>query len=118
MTRLSLALRSVSRRPLTGAIVGIVVILVAGASLALAQTTAPRVLKIGETAGGSLDSKTFAQTFAFQAQAADAVTVTASTKTSALTLALIVAGPDGNIVGQAVQAAKSTSVTVKDIKIS
>ncbi|HLY27731.1 MAG TPA: hypothetical protein VKQ72_15405, partial [Aggregatilineales bacterium] len=117
MTRLFLALLSSLRRPWMVALVGIVIMAAAGATLVLAQTTAPRVLKVGETAGGSLDSKTFAQSYAFQAQAADVVTVTATTKTSGLTLALIVAGPDGNILGQASQAAKSTNVSLKDLKI-
>src|SRR5579859_2870971 len=118
MARLFLAFRNARRRPLLAVLVGIVVTALAGGSLVLAQTpAAPRVLKIGETAGGSLDSKTFAQTYAFQAQAADSVTVTATTKTSGLTLALIVAGPDGNVLGQAAQAAKSTNVSLKDLKI-
>jgi hypothetical protein len=74
-------------------------------------------LKVGETANGSLSTQAFAQTYAFQAQAADTVTVTATTKTSGLTLALIVAGPDGNVLGQAAQAAKATNVSLKDLKI-
>lgn len=67
----------------------------------LAQGDSPRKLNVGQTVTGSLNEQNFAQVFLFDGQADSSVTLTASSTTSGLTLALLLTDANGQTIARA-----------------
>src|ERR1051325_3704129 len=97
-------------------VIVIVLALIAGTGLAVAQNASGNKIALGQTVSGTLDAKTFAQTYSFDATAGDAVTLTATSKAQGLFLAVLLSGPDGNVLSQAADLTKAT-VTISNVAI-
>lgn len=69
-------------------------------SAALAQGGTTRKLKIGDTVTGTLDPKTFAQVYTFDASTGNVVTIVATSKAQGLTLALLLTNAAGETLNQ------------------
>jgi hypothetical protein len=91
------------------------IVLTALAGVALAQGNPPAKVKIGDTVTGTLDAKSFAQTFALDGKAGDTLTLTATTKSAGLSLAMLLIGPSGNILSQTTT--PGTTATIKDVQL-
>src|SRR5579859_4950676 len=92
--------RVASRLRIAGITIGLSLILILSVRLVLAQNNASHKIQIGQSISGSLDATTFAQTYTFDAQARDVITITTTSKTAGLALALLLAGSDGNMLAQ------------------
>ncbi|MCI0712163.1 MAG: PPC domain-containing protein [Chloroflexi bacterium] len=57
-----------------------------------------RRLSVGQAVTGTLDSENFAETYIFDASAGDSATLTATTSSDTLSLALILSDPDGVVI--------------------
>ena len=90
-------------------------VLTALAGVALAQGNPPAKVKIGDTVTGTLDAKSFAQTFALDGKAGDSLTLTATTKSAGLSLAMLLIGPSGNILSQTTT--PGVTATIKDVQL-
>src|SRR5438552_1817511 len=89
------------RRFIAEFVVVFMLALIAGTGLAVAQDgaqdgTGTNVIGMGQTVTGTLDAKTFARVYTFTANDGDTVTLTATSKSSGLFLAMLLSGPDGN----------------------
>ncbi|MHB8625657.1 MAG: pre-peptidase C-terminal domain-containing protein [Aggregatilineales bacterium] len=84
--------------------------------LTFAQTTTHK-LNIGDTVNGSLDAKTFAQVYAFDAAKGDSITITATAKTKGLLLALLLSDSSGQAINQVAELTRP-DVTIRDFKPS
>jgi hypothetical protein len=81
---------------------------------ALAQTGS-RKLKIGDKVNGTLDARTFAQSYSFEAVKGDVITITATSNTRAIFLALLLTDASGQTVQQVAELTRA-DVTIKDFK--
>ncbi|MEP7286844.1 MAG: PPC domain-containing protein [Chloroflexota bacterium] len=82
----------------------------------LAQDNSPRVINIGDTLNGTMDAKTFAQAFAFDGKTGDRITITATSNTRGLSLALILTSPTGVVLNQSAELVKAT-LTMSDVAL-
>lgn len=57
-----------------------------------------RRLSVGQAVTGTLDSENFAETYIFDASAGDSATLTATTSSDTLSLALLLSDPDGAVI--------------------
>lgn len=116
MNRLFFAQRRAGHRLAAALLVALLLIGLAGAGLALAQNGTPRAVRVGQTVTGTLDARNFSQSYTFDARAGNTVTITASTTTKGLALALTVTDAVGETVARASDLTK-TEVTIRDFKI-
>ncbi len=107
---------AVSRPLMVEITIGLSLTILLSAGLVLAQNSPSHKLQVGQSVSGSLDATIFAQTYTFDAQSGDIVTVSATSQTKGLSLALLLAGSDGNVLGQSVQA-NSNVVTLKNLRM-
>lgn len=84
--------------------------------LTFAQTTTHK-LNVGDTVNGTLDTKTFAQVYAFDAAKGDSITITATAKTKGLLLALLLSDSSGQTINQVAELS-SPQVIIRDFKPS
>jgi hypothetical protein len=89
---------AVRRSAVTGLLLVVLMMLVTGG--ALAQTGATRKVKIGDRVNGSLDARTFAQSYSFDAVSGDTINITATSNTRAIFLALLLTDASGNPLQQ------------------
>ncbi len=79
-----------------------------------AQNTT-RKLKVGDTVSGVFDAKTFAQVYTFDAIKGDSITLTATSKTKGLLLALLLNNADGQTLTQVADLTRGETV-IRDFK--
>ncbi len=120
MTRLflaSLASSDVKRRWFAALTLLVLFMFALSAQLISAQTPTSRKLNIGDTATGSLNAQTFAQSYTFDGKSGDTLTITATSKTAALFLAVVLTAPDGTIASQNANLS-GPAVTLQNIKLA
>ncbi len=111
---MSLLIRSrVARQIGLSALLAALVITLIGGT-ALAQSTT-RKLHVGDTVNGTLDAKAFAQVYTFDATKNDTITITATSKTKGLLLALLLTDAGGQTLQQITELSK-TEVSIRDFK--
>jgi hypothetical protein len=97
----------------------VVLVTVLGVSVAsglvTAQQATVRKLKIGTTVTGTFDARTFAQTYTFDGTKGDTVTLTATSRTRGLLLALLLTDATGTPIQQVAELTKEV-VEIKDFK--
>lgn len=82
--------------------------------IAQAQNT-NRKLKVGDTVTGNFDAKTFAQVYTFDATVNDTITITATSRTRGLQLAVLLNNGAGQTLTQVAELSK-TEVVIRDFK--
>ncbi len=107
-------MHSTVRRSVGMALLLVVLIMLATGGAALAQTGS-RKLKIGDKVTGTLDARTFAQTYSFDAVKGDTITITATSNTRAIFLALLLTDAIGTPLQQIAEVTRP-DVTIKDFK--
>jgi hypothetical protein len=105
------------RRFVAEFIVLISLALIAGTGFVVAQDATTHKIELGQTVSGTLDAKTFAQTYTFDAKNGDSVTLTATSQTQGLFLAVLLSGPDGNVLSQNADLTKA-AVSLSNITIA
>ena len=108
--------RPLVRQALISAVLLVVLAALAGGSAAQAQSTTHK-LRIGDTVNGTLDAKTFAQVYAFDAVKGDSVTIVATAKTRGLALALMLSDSSGATIQQVAELTRA-DVTIPNFKPS
>ncbi|MCC6976663.1 MAG: PPC domain-containing protein [Anaerolineae bacterium] len=78
----------------------------------MAQGGTPQKIRIGETVTGTLNAEQFAQVYTFDGEAGRTISITATSQTESLRVALILSDADGNIV------ARSSNLTGPETAIS
>ena len=104
-------LQSLKRR---SAMLVAVMLMLVWSSAALAQSNT-RKLRIGDTLTGSLDARTFAQTYTFDAVTGGTYTITAISKTRGLLLALLLTDAQGQTLNEVAELTK-TEVSITNLK--
>ncbi len=84
-----------SRTRLLGTVGLVLLLTFTVVGLAAAQGGVPRRLTVGESVSGTLSEQTFAQTYTFEAQSGTPITITATSSTAGLTLALTLTDASG-----------------------
>jgi len=97
---------------LSGLVALMAVALMSGA--AQAQSTS-RKLRVGDTVNGTLDARTFAQVYTFDATKSDSITINATSKTRGLLLALVLSDAAGQTISQVAEVT-SASAIIRDFK--
>lgn len=85
---------------------------------AVAQDDAAPSLQPGTQSTGSLDAENFAQTYVFSGSVGDTISITATTESTELELALFLTGPEGGIVAQAFSEEDPQSASITDYNLS
>src|SRR5271165_5824658 len=88
------------RQVLIGVLMAMVVVALIGAATPTQAQTVSHKIRIGDTVNGTLDAKTFAQVYSFDAAQGDKVTITATASTKSLLLALMLTDSTGQSLSQ------------------
>src|SRR5262249_29003899 len=101
-------------RPGRGAIVVLMLILLTGLlSSGLVQAQNANKINLGDTVTGTIDGTNFTRTYVYDGKAGDVITITVTSQTKALAVAVVVTNADGVTVGQGINAP-----TIKDLKLA
>jgi hypothetical protein len=94
----------------------LLIVTLVGAGLTLAQGNTQRKLRIGDTVIGTLNAQNFAQVYTFDAVTDNVVTVTATSRTRGLFLALVLTNSVGETLSRAADLTR-TEIAVRDFQI-
>lgn len=84
---------------------------------AQAQDDSGRRLSANQPVTSSLDAENFAETYVFEASAGNTITITATTGTPDLSLALLLTGPNGAVVARDGDLATPQAATLSNIEL-
>src|SRR5450432_1487769 len=117
MTRLFLARNDTNRRWFTALGLLTIFTFVLAAGLNSAQAGTSHKLKYGDTATGTLNAQSFSQSYTFDGKSGETVTITATSNTPTLFLALVLTAPDGTTAAQNADL-NGPAVTIQSFKLA